>query len=983
MSNALNLLLIPGSGAGRSKSNSKPPRPKTKAVSLTPADRYVNRINEIGEETGFGGQAVFQAIQAMSGNNPRARDADGRVGLLKFSQADARKFGTTVKRIAQMDALQQLELVRQKLSAIQPGGHGFADLNAALNAPTGFGQPGTTGLFPTNQPRGRNFGRDPRSMDANRDGMVSKDEYAAAALRGAYMPADGVPLNLQPRATGRIEPRRRGRTLEEDLLSGLQTNSSLARDAKPRVAQKGIYRPADPREAFGTASILGQPSLQEWKRAREIRNEIEGSYAYQEDRQRDEMSLGFLEPARFVNAVVHGSRFVESHRINPNLTKYDGYLNRIKYWADGSLDAKDAEVAAMPEFEQMPIEQAAKYYANIMGLPSYGWKNLLNPKTAAFRRFRELTHFGQGSSKQKDDVRALALSAGADRTSAGIIGRDPDIGNATTAGLIGRSVSGALSPTQMAGLFSGDIRTADEVPAWEQYLNAGIDFAAQMVLFGGAAAAAEKFGARAALRAGAEGLSPLAARFFGRAGATALEEGGAGAITASAVNKGTAEGLRKIALKGLSYYGRNTLENAAMQVVPAYGQAADLTAKNGKAGYENFAKAMLSSANPLASLNPQVLFDPSSSHYEKAQTALALGLQAWARGIKGYGWALRMAREKGLDPQAVISPSSTQNIDWTKPYPPEMPPSTFERRIEGPHRTVLLLEDIAHYADKVDSEGNLRVAFLPVERTKTGRYMDGSEMLEGIQAGLGANARFNFGAASNLQGALRTRRAAENGNRLVLTLATGLESLRSSDNIVKIFRHEVTSSKHPQEILTLAQEVIDALNQSGVLQKRYPVPSSLERLFSILEHPGMVMPDRNIIMSQLIGRKQPYLRGLTKISRDAFAPELASHKTGDTISLIELEPWDGLRNNFPGSTFKNFDLGRWKGYTEKLSLAELAPKEVEWARNELRDRWGDRKVSIRQAEAYLKRSRLLKNNPVIDIPFDRFQFLAADHPRWQ
>ncbi|GEM_PF-2319255 len=344
-----------------------------------------------------------------------------------------------------------------------------------------------------------------------------------------------------------------------------------------------------------------------------------------------------FDPVLFRLGVLQKGKEIPTHLVDAD--------DVAKANASLGLFPSDEERAAQREARENPYRTLSLSAASVpvgraLGLtPQDG--SLLDPKSRAFAKLTAAVRAGGALSTRRDDLRAqVAESGGADGLYP-LLRRDPDIGNATTAGLVGRAVSGALSPVSTARVLLGDSRRDDELAGLE---SVGYGFAD--LIAGGFGSLAEK-GALGLGKMGAIALERAAAKGFLKGAARqAVERGFARAMAAQA--------SRSLGRKVLRRAWGAAVENGILQSAPVVGQASDRTRANGRPFLQNLREGAGEAGRGLARLfDPRTLFDRDASAHERAMTALNLGLLLFGAGAKGYGSYRERARRGGVDPRYV------------------------------------------------------------------------------------------------------------------------------------------------------------------------------------------------------------------------------------------------------------------------------------------------------------------------------------------
>jgi hypothetical protein len=162
----------------------------------------------------------------------------GGVGLLQIFPPAANTLGTTTSQLAQMDAVSQLEYVAKYLQPFRGRISSLDDLTAALEWPAAVGKPSDYVIARSGSAAYERL----RSLDANHDGMVTKEELSSRAL---WLPG------MQPERDGYAAAERRGAA---HVDSDVHADSDHAGRAVGRSHQRRRRQSDDARNRFRRAS---------------------------------------------------------------------------------------------------------------------------------------------------------------------------------------------------------------------------------------------------------------------------------------------------------------------------------------------------------------------------------------------------------------------------------------------------------------------------------------------------------------------------------------------------------------------------------------------------------------------------------------------------------------------------------------------------------------------------------------------------------
>lgn len=123
---------------------------------------------------------AFESGETFS---PSVKNAagSGATGLIQFMPSTALSLGTTVAKLAEMTAVEQLDYVQLYFKPYHKRIHTLSDMYMAILLPKYVGQPETSVLFSGGVAYRQNAG-----LDSNKDGRITKAE-ATAKVHAKYL----------------------------------------------------------------------------------------------------------------------------------------------------------------------------------------------------------------------------------------------------------------------------------------------------------------------------------------------------------------------------------------------------------------------------------------------------------------------------------------------------------------------------------------------------------------------------------------------------------------------------------------------------------------------------------------------------------------------------------------------------------------------------------------------------------------------------
>lgn len=108
---------------------------------------FQKKLQKIASDLGTSPQAIMSVIKHESGGNPQAvNPRSNAIGLIQFMPSTARRLGTSVEDLKQMDAVQQLDFVYKYYKLTGVGDGSVGDLYVATFMPKYLGYPPNTVL---------------------------------------------------------------------------------------------------------------------------------------------------------------------------------------------------------------------------------------------------------------------------------------------------------------------------------------------------------------------------------------------------------------------------------------------------------------------------------------------------------------------------------------------------------------------------------------------------------------------------------------------------------------------------------------------------------------------------------------------------------------------------------------------------------------------------------------------------------------------
>jgi hypothetical protein len=242
-----------------------------------------------------------------------------------------------------------------------------------------------------------------------------------------------------------------------------------------------------------------------------------------------------FDAALYVNAVLNPKiQSIQTHQQDTGsvATVSNAHNPLLMFSGDPGAEGR-GEAGA---FASISKQDAAAQIAAAIGVPT---KALLDPKSPAFAKLRRIIRAGGGASSMPYDPQAGAAATGGSSTDIGIVGRDPNIANATNFGLYTRAFSAEMQPLGQIRHFS-DLRASKDIPGWEQALDAAGDIAAFAVTGGAGRGRREGDPRKRRGRCGHAGRGGIRGqgRGAGRQRSRARRRGGAGGDARPAGHRG-------------------------------------------------------------------------------------------------------------------------------------------------------------------------------------------------------------------------------------------------------------------------------------------------------------------------------------------------------------------------------------------------------------------------------------------------------------
>lgn len=214
------------------------------AWSKTVSPEFLDRVLTICSGFGWAGDHaswLMACIHFETGGkfSPSVKNlaGSGATGLIQFMPKTAIGLGTTVDELAAMSAVRQLDYVQRYFKPYAKRINSLSDMYMAILLPTAIGKPDNAALF-----SGGVAYRQNSSLDANRDGIVTKGEASARvalSLAKGLMPENTIEAITQPK--GEPMPTLAGSILLSALPSLLGKLPEIANIFKnPNVSERNV-----------------------------------------------------------------------------------------------------------------------------------------------------------------------------------------------------------------------------------------------------------------------------------------------------------------------------------------------------------------------------------------------------------------------------------------------------------------------------------------------------------------------------------------------------------------------------------------------------------------------------------------------------------------------------------------------------------------------------------------------------------------------
>lgn len=145
-------------------------------IKSTEKAAFQAEVIQMGDDLGFDPNWLMIVMFLESGLNPQAiNNTTGASGLIQFMPNTAKNLGTSVEELRQMSAVDQLEYVRDYLSAYKGKFNTLADLYLTVFYPAAVGKSNdyVLGSSSTNAAK---IAAQNKIFDTNKDGIITKGE---------------------------------------------------------------------------------------------------------------------------------------------------------------------------------------------------------------------------------------------------------------------------------------------------------------------------------------------------------------------------------------------------------------------------------------------------------------------------------------------------------------------------------------------------------------------------------------------------------------------------------------------------------------------------------------------------------------------------------------------------------------------------------------------------------------------------------------
>lgn len=141
---------------------------------------FVNKVAQIADILGTNPDYLMQVMRAESGLNPQARNIqDGRViatGLIQFTEKTANGMGTTMNAIYNMNAIDQLNYVKQYYLPYKGRLKSYFDVYLATFFPAAIGKPDDY-VFQTSNLSASLIAKQNPAININKDSKITMAEF--------------------------------------------------------------------------------------------------------------------------------------------------------------------------------------------------------------------------------------------------------------------------------------------------------------------------------------------------------------------------------------------------------------------------------------------------------------------------------------------------------------------------------------------------------------------------------------------------------------------------------------------------------------------------------------------------------------------------------------------------------------------------------------------------------------------------------------
>lgn len=148
---------------------------------------FNRKLQKVADKLGVSSKDLLAVMKQESGVNPKAiNSASGATGLIQFMPDTARRLGTSVEALRQMDGVEQLDYVYRYFSMTGVGNGTLGDLYMAVFMPKYIGYPDHYVLGASGAPgfSGKVYAQN-KGLDRNKDGAITIADVKNSVARFA------------------------------------------------------------------------------------------------------------------------------------------------------------------------------------------------------------------------------------------------------------------------------------------------------------------------------------------------------------------------------------------------------------------------------------------------------------------------------------------------------------------------------------------------------------------------------------------------------------------------------------------------------------------------------------------------------------------------------------------------------------------------------------------------------------------------------